>query len=258
MSAHRPLHQSPLDGDEWRRIAANYDQERDAHSLPAALVDDLVVDLAGVDRSSVVLDHGAGTGTLAARLAPHAGRVLCYEPGPEMRRRLETRAETLESVSVVSDPSTLADESVDVVLSVNVLDHVPDVAPVLALFRRVSRPTGRVLVVLPHPLKDLGHWVRRRDDGGEWVYDHYLLQDYLREGLCAKSREDRHGNRVVTDFVSHHRRLSTYHRWLRDAGFSIDDLLEPEPPASLARSHPILYQQCSRIPYFVVLACSPG
>jgi SAM-dependent methyltransferase len=43
----------------------------------------------------------------------------------------------------------LADHSVDVVVAAEVLEHIDDLGPTLALFRRVLKPDGALLVSLP-------------------------------------------------------------------------------------------------------------
>ena len=51
---------------------------------PAALVDALCL-LAGVERPSLVVDLGSGTGTSTRYWADRAARVVGVEPSPDMR-----------------------------------------------------------------------------------------------------------------------------------------------------------------------------
>jgi SAM-dependent methyltransferase len=62
-------------------VAELYDRHRPAY--PNALVDDLV-DLAGLEAGSLVLEVGAGTGKATSMFAARNIRVLAIEPSPEM------------------------------------------------------------------------------------------------------------------------------------------------------------------------------
>jgi len=46
--------------------------------------------------------------------------------------------------------------------------------------------------------------------------------------------------------------LSTYLNALRDHGLVLDQIVEPEPPASWARNRP----EVARLPVFLVVGCS--
>lgn len=102
---------------------------------------DAVLDLLGDARH--VVEIGAGTGLAAARLAERFERVDCVD--------VVVPARTVYPVTVY-DGRTLpfADGSVDALYSSNVLEHVADLDSLLADMRRVLRPGGRAVHVVPN------------------------------------------------------------------------------------------------------------
>ena len=91
-----------------------------------------------------LLDFGAGTGTFARRLAAEGADVVCVEADPQLRAELARR--NLRTSAATSD---LPSESVDVVYSFNVLEHIVDDEAALAELRRVLKPGGQLLLYVP-------------------------------------------------------------------------------------------------------------
>jgi SAM-dependent methyltransferase len=109
----------------------------------------------------LVLDFGCGRGSLLKRLV--AAGVACQ--GLEFSAASAREAESAVGASPLFRgvvhaselPSSIPDSSVDVVLFVEVIEHLlpGDLAPTLAEIRRVLRPGGHVVVTTPHA-EDLG------------------------------------------------------------------------------------------------------
>ena len=109
-----------------------------------------VLDLAGLTGQERVAEIGCGNGPYLAELARrgHEGRLLGLDLSPGM---LAITKSAVPSAGVtVGDAQRLplADGAADVILAPHMLFHVPDRAAAAAEFRRVTRPAGRVLVVL--------------------------------------------------------------------------------------------------------------
>ena len=91
-----------------------------------------------------VLDFGAGTGWLAARIAARGCDIVCVEP--DERLRVIVLAKNLATVpSITAVPSS----SVDFVYSFNVLEHIADDAEALGELHRVLVPGGKLLLYVP-------------------------------------------------------------------------------------------------------------
>jgi SAM-dependent methyltransferase len=102
-----------------------------------------------------VLDHGAGTGSLSSALLNAGARTLVVvEPDPELVTILRQRFGGQSNVEVV--PGTLdaylrdvGPESVDCIVSANVLEHIEDDRACLATMRALLRPNGSVCLYVP-------------------------------------------------------------------------------------------------------------
>ncbi|HET9599551.1 MAG TPA: metalloregulator ArsR/SmtB family transcription factor [Anaeromyxobacteraceae bacterium] len=106
--------------------------------------------LAVLPRGLVVADLGCGTGDLAARLAPHVGRVLAVDRSAAMLRSARRRLEGLANVELHRadlEALPIEDGACDAALLVLALSYVAEPEPVLAEAARVVRPGGAVAVL---------------------------------------------------------------------------------------------------------------
>ncbi|MDE0581316.1 MAG: class I SAM-dependent methyltransferase [bacterium] len=202
--------------------------------------------LAGYDR---VLDVGAGEGQLS-RLAAGGGASLAVGIDP-------TRAQVGEAARRGGGPAyvrgraealPLAARSFDAAVACLVFEHIEAMDTAVAEAARILRDGGRFLLFLNHPL------LQTPDSG--WIDDHVLdppehywrIGAYLRESVMIEEVQ----KDVFLPFV--HRPLSRYVNALRDAGLTIDRMLEPAPPSGFLAAAPE-YPQAESIPRLLVLVC---
>lgn len=110
-----------------------------------AYLDEIVPDWSGLD----VLDLGCGGGFMAEPLARRGATVVGVDPCPQAiavaaRHARETRLAIDYRVGR-GESLPLATRSIDVVVCVDVLEHVDDLDRVLAEMRRVLRPGGLLM-----------------------------------------------------------------------------------------------------------------
>jgi SAM-dependent methyltransferase len=106
-----------------------------------------------------VVEVGAGIGTFSRRLLDAgADRALLVEPEPACAERLEAELGDDPRVTVSRDhvPGSAALDAVagqaDLVLSQNVLEHIPDDAGAVAQMSAALRPGGSLVALVPaHP-----------------------------------------------------------------------------------------------------------
>lgn len=130
-----------------------------------------------VPEGSRVLDFGCGVGHFARHLS-HKLDVVAYDASEAARERARRNA---PGATVVDDLGEIPDESLDMVVSLHVLEHIDPPDETLATFRRLTRPGGRLLYVVPNP-QGWGHrikdeeWFAYRDpthcallDRDDWI-----------------------------------------------------------------------------------------
>jgi ubiquinone/menaquinone biosynthesis C-methylase UbiE len=131
------------DSRSYARIADRYERLRGGDRRARQLGDAL---LPWTEPGWSVLDVGAGTGIVTARLDAAGRRMVALDISVEM---LSQAARRLPGRVAIADAARLPvlSGSVDAVQFVWVLHHVGDLAAALAEARRVARPGGRVIAV---------------------------------------------------------------------------------------------------------------
>ncbi|MGI9265209.1 MAG: class I SAM-dependent methyltransferase, partial [Gammaproteobacteria bacterium] len=87
-------------------------------------LNELVLD--GVSSTDRVADFGAGSGTFAIPLKSRCGEITCIEPDATLRTYLGDLG-----MSSVASSESLANDGLDYVYSLNVLEHIEDDAAAL-------------------------------------------------------------------------------------------------------------------------------
>jgi SAM-dependent methyltransferase len=183
-----------------------------------------------------VVEAGCGPGALTRWLVDNGAVVTAVDVSPEMVRlatdRVGGRARIL--TADLAEPLTFAaDASVDLVVASLVLHYLADWAALLAEFHRVLAPQGAVVFSTHHP-------------AGDW-------QEY--------SREDYFAVKQVTDVWTQggqpfevtlwRRPLTAMAAAISQAGFVIDQLVEPEPVTELEQRDPDEYRRFRTNPSFL-------
>jgi bacteriocin biosynthesis cyclodehydratase domain-containing protein len=235
-------------------LADVYAEQRADASQNAIVLDELVAELVPGGPGRRVLDVGCGTGEQLLRLAA-AG---CVVTGTDVSADMLGHAAARLAERGLGDRVMLHEGALpppgggfDDILCLNVLDHVEEPAPMLAAMAALLVADGRLLLSLPHPIKDGGHWVKQHV-GGRWRYPEFLLHDYFDEGLVVKSREGPDGEVVIGEIRTFHRTTASWVRLFGAAGLRIGGLWEPAPDPRHEQAQPVLYEKSSRIPYFQI------
>ncbi|WP_020658087.1 GrpB family protein [Amycolatopsis benzoatilytica] len=232
-----------------RARAAQYDRfgaayaKHAATSVTNALYDrPAILSLAGPVAGKSVLDVGCAAGHLSAKLAAAGADVLGVDASEAMisLARKEFGEAARFEVADVAHPLSIPDSSIDVVTASLVLHYLEDWTATLAELRRVLRPGGLFVFSVHHPGEDW-HWFERTN-----YFERELLDDEFPLG------DLRHR-------VQFYRRpLSWTFDAVRDAGFAVDRLVEPEPLPKADEADPRVARSLREKPRFLYFRCEAG
>ncbi len=227
----------------WESLAAWYDRKQgDTGDLwHRSLIDPTFLRVVGEVRGLRVLDLACGNGYLARRYARAGADVVGVDASEPIIRRARAREarEPLGIVYHVCDAAHLKpfrDASFDLVASNMALMDIEDARGAIRETSRVLRNGGRFAASLCHPCFDQGPtstWLLERSFRSMKVWRKIAryrepFADDMPWGI-----EDR-----VATTVGYHRPLSWYAHELRDAGFLIRSLEEPEPEQECLEKSP--------------------
>jgi cyclopropane fatty-acyl-phospholipid synthase-like methyltransferase len=102
----------------------------DTRPVPAQISDGVAAAITAavaLAPDQTVLDFGAGTGLLAAKLAPRVGRILAVDVSPAMLEQLGKKPELAGKVEIYCQDLVdhAARRTVDLVVSAMAMHHVP-------------------------------------------------------------------------------------------------------------------------------------
>jgi SAM-dependent methyltransferase len=108
--------------------------------------------VAGTIEAGRLLEVGAGEGYGAALLAERAGPVCAIDYDPAAIAHLAGRYRQLQAVRANLAALPVAEDTIDTVVSLQVIEHVWDHRQFLAECARVLRPGGRLVLSTPNRL----------------------------------------------------------------------------------------------------------
>ena len=114
-------------------------------------------------RVSKILDLGCGTGMLLSELARRSGFVVGIDSSPGMLELARKREGSAALVLADADHLPFADRSFDAVISVTLLQNMPNPAATIREVARVAKQGGIMILTTlkhKHSLSQLEHWIR--------------------------------------------------------------------------------------------------
>lgn len=230
-----------------------YEHSRKSDSLNSLILDKFLLNYLSGRNNNKILDIGCGIGSLSIPLAENGNNVTAIDISHEMISSLQKNiTPNLRSrIKIVNGDflDITLKSKFDIILCNLILDHINN--PILFL-RKCNdnlKKNGKLIIVLPHPFKDSGYWVKNEIVSRDEVF---FVKNYFMEGKIIKSRFNLNGTKVLNKITSFKRNLGTYSSLLNDAGFNISRIFEPQ----LMNNQSLEYLQCKRctmLPYFLIL-----
>jgi SAM-dependent methyltransferase len=191
--------------------------------------------LAGDVTGQRLLDVGCGPGHYAAALLERGAEVVGIDGSAELlahaKERVGDRAELrLHDLELPLDFAQ--DASFDTVLSALVIHHIRSRAALLAEIFRVLKPGGHFLISTTHPAADWKHF------GDSYFSDEWV--DLHLDGDLPSIHFQRN---TVEGFITE----------LLDAGFIIEQLIEPRPIRELEAIDPEAFAKLNEKPSFLAV-----
>lgn len=137
-----------------------------------------------------ILVAGCGVGMYVTALLPYAEMVCGFDVEAEHLRAAQDEAPTSYLQLAAGEHAPYADNSFDLVLSHEVLEHVADDRMSTAEITRVLKPGGRAIIFVPNrlaPFETHGHYWRGKYYFGNTPLINYL-PDILRNKLAPHVR----------------------------------------------------------------------
>ena len=211
--------------EDYDAKACNSPQNKQ-YDRPAML--DLLGDVAGAR----VLDAGCGSGLYAEELVRRGAEVIAIDSSDRLldiaRKRVNDRVQWRRHD--LTDPlDWLPDNSVDHVLMALVLHYLQNPVPTLRECHRVLHDKGSVVLSTSHPSSDWHHL------GGSYFTDE-MYQETWSTGWVMTYRR---------------RPLQTITSEFTEAGFRIDELIEPRPIPAMEALFPATFERLNREPGFI-------
>lgn len=135
----------------------------------------MILAAAGDRLKGRILENGCGVGMYVERLTPYAGQVIGLEYDEARAREARLRGACITCAAGESLP--FPDQSFDLILSHEVLEHVRDDRIAVSEMARTLRPGGRMVIFVPnrgYPFETHGiYW------GGRYRFGNIPLVNYL-------------------------------------------------------------------------------
>jgi ubiquinone/menaquinone biosynthesis C-methylase UbiE len=156
-----------------------------------------------------ILSIGCGDGTECVSFSKNGAEVVGIDSSSELITLAKNKYSALGIEFFVMDyaETSFEDMTFDGIISIMSIMYKEDLTKVLLELKRILKPHGTMIVVVPHPVRKMIK---------------YANFDYFASGLHYETWEN------VTRY-NYYRTLEEYFRLIKESGLSIEKLLEPKP-----------------------------
>ncbi|BCL39342.1 class I SAM-dependent methyltransferase [Nostoc sp. MS1] len=228
----------PISLDAYETLADDYAAVVDSNPYNAYYERPTTRSLLGDVEGKRVLDAGSGSGSYSEWLVNRGADVFAIEVSPKLvqfsRQRLGERVEVRQA-DLRKPLDFLQTASFDLIVCPLVLHYIEDWSNVLAEFHRILKQDGYLVFSIHHP----------------WMEITLLGNNYFETELVEDNWKRRNGEYVKMRYFR--RPLSQTLSSLAQAGFEIEQLVEPQPTEECQMKYPAIYEQLSLQPWFLCI-----
>ncbi len=131
--------------DLFQEKAKNWDGNDRSKQLSAGISECILKNVALNDRMSV-LDFGAGTGLISAKIAPYVEKIIAVDVSEAMLEKLNSKLDLKDKVEVLCQDITVTPtgEQYDLLMSAMAMHHVKDTDNMIKQFGMHLKPGGKI------------------------------------------------------------------------------------------------------------------
>jgi ubiquinone/menaquinone biosynthesis C-methylase UbiE len=209
----------------WGKEARWYDEHlADPDSYHAQVILPNLSRIMDLKLGERVLDVACGTGFFSKEFVKAGAKVIGLDIGKELIAVAQKAVpEATFIVGKAHELSKISDQSIDKISLVLAIQNIKEVRETFAECKRVLVPTGKLVLVMNHP-------VLRIPKGSQWGFDEETKEQYRRIDSYMTERTlemDMHpGKNPDSKTISFHRPLQFYGKALSAAGLAITRLEE--------------------------------
>lgn len=232
MSRYKPIAQ-----DAYDKLAEEYADQVESRPYNAYLEQPAMMDLLPEVSGKRVLDAGCGPGHYSEWLVERDAEVVGVDASPEMVKQAKKRLGDAAEIrrADLREPLDFADDEFDLVMSPLTLHYIEDWQRLFAEFARVLRPGGTFACSVHHPLAD---------------YIRFDLDQYFDVEQMSMFWESFDGE---VEVPTYRRSLQDTLNPLLDAGFRLEEVVEPTPTEEFKEHDAEAYEELCRRPSFLCL-----
>jgi len=221
--------------NDYDGFARAYAHRNETNPFNALYERPAILDLAGEVSGLRVLDAGCGAGLHAAALIDRGATVTGVDLSEALldvaRERLGPEVPLHRAD--LGRPLAFPDDAFDLVLSSLVMHYLAEWEPTLREFHRVLVRGGRVVMSTHHPLM-----AARVTGSDDYLGTYTFTEDWEQDGRTMSMR-------------FWHRPLRAMLTAFTAAGFTVEDIVEPDPLPEMADTAPDAYRHLSRKAQFL-------
>jgi len=213
------------------RYTANYDEQGDIHRV--VLLNPSIFSLLEEIDGKQVLDAGCGEGYLSRLLMKEGARVTAVDYSHKMLDIAKERTHQQKAIQFLQgnceDLTFLANEQFDCIVSNMVLQDLEDYQAAIREMYRLLKPSSTFIFSILHPcfVTPNSGWIRHE----QLDQQYWKVQRYFYEGVYQQLDAE-------PPIVLYHRTLSSYVQAIRQAGFTIENIVEPKPSQEMLGKYP--------------------